>query len=93
MEVYINKNRVQYVYNLLPLTFIALSPYALYSPTPHSLLPPHLVCERFLTGSIDSLRGQRNAVQKDVATKKKAKEPCDEMVAQIKTIGKGVWCV
>mmetsp|Transcript_23496 Transcript_23496/g.39289 ORF Transcript_23496/g.39289 Transcript_23496/m.39289 type:complete len:637 (+) Transcript_23496:61-1971(+) len=42
---------------------------------------------RRMTGEIDNLRKKRNAVQKEVATKKKAKEPCDELVAQIKSIG------
>lgn len=45
---------------------------------------------RLLTGTIDQLKKQRNLVQKDVATKKKAGEPCDEMVAQIKTIGEDI---
>ena len=35
----------------------------------------------------DSAINKRNIVQKEVATKKKANEPCDEMVAEIKTIG------
>ena len=42
---------------------------------------------RYLTGAIDELKRNRNSVQKDVATKKKANEPCDDMVAQIKNIG------
>jgi len=33
------------------------------------------------------LKKKRNQVQKDVATKKKANEPCDEMVLEIKNIG------
>lgn len=41
---------------------------------------------RYLTGHIDDLKKQRNATQKVVAGKKKAKEPCDELVAEIKTI-------
>ena len=43
---------------------------------------------RFLTGTADDLRAKRNKVQKEVGTKKKAKEPCDDLVAQIKSIGK-----
>ncbi|CAM9424172.1 unnamed protein product, partial [Ectocarpus fasciculatus] len=39
---------------------------------------------RKLTGDIDFMKKDRNAVQKQVGAKKKAKEPCDELVAQIK---------
>ena len=47
-----------------------------------------LICfSRGLTGTIDDLKKQRNIVQKDVATKKKANEACDELVAKIKSIG------
>lgn len=42
---------------------------------------------RYLTGSIDNLKKARNQVQKEVATKKKANEPCDDLVAKIKEIG------
>ena len=42
---------------------------------------------RGLTGTIDDLKKQRNIVQKDVATKKKANEACDDLVAKIKSIG------
>jgi len=42
---------------------------------------------RHITGDIDDLKKKRNQVQKDVATKKKAGEPCDDLVAQIKAIG------
>jgi seryl-tRNA synthetase len=42
---------------------------------------------RNLTGEIDNLRKNRNNVQKSVATKKKAGEPCDALVAEIKKIG------
>ena len=42
---------------------------------------------RNLTGDVDNLRKKRNTVQKEVATKKKAGEPCDELVAEIKNIG------
>lgn len=38
---------------------------------------------REATGHADGLRKARNQVQQEVAKKKKAKEPCDEMVAQI----------
>lgn len=42
---------------------------------------------RRMTGDIDDLKKKRNQIQKDVATKKKAGEPCDDLVAQIKAIG------
>jgi len=42
---------------------------------------------RLLTGSIDDLKKQRNLVQKEVAGKKKSNEPCDDLVAIIKSIG------
>jgi seryl-tRNA synthetase len=41
---------------------------------------------RQMTGNIDGLKKNRNAIQKQVAEKKKAKEPCDDMVAQIKAL-------
>ena len=45
---------------------------------------------RNMTGDLDNMRKSRNAVQKQVATKMKAKEPCDEMVAEIKQIGEAI---
>jgi seryl-tRNA synthetase len=45
---------------------------------------------RFLTGAIDNMKKKRNQVQKEVAIKMKAKEPCDELVAEIKTIGEEI---
>ena len=33
------------------------------------------------------MKKQRNIVQKDVATKKKANEACEDLVAKIKSIG------
>jgi len=45
---------------------------------------------RSLTGAIDDTKAKRNKIQKDVATKMKAKEPADELVAQIKAIGEEV---
>lgn len=45
---------------------------------------------RSLTGEIDNLKKTKNIVQKAVATKKKAKEPCEEMVAEIKTLGETI---
>lgn len=45
---------------------------------------------RQMTGDIDNLKKERNAVQKQVAAKKKAKEECDDMVAQIKSIGETI---
>ena len=42
---------------------------------------------RMMTGDVDNLRKKRNAVQKEVGTKMKAKEACDDLVAQIKSIG------
>jgi seryl-tRNA synthetase len=41
---------------------------------------------RHLTGQIDFLKKDRNAIQKQVGIKKKAKEECDDMVAQIKSL-------
>ncbi len=38
---------------------------------------------RQLTGSIDNLKKDRNAVQKQVAVKKKANEECPEMVNKV----------
>ena len=40
-----------------------------------------------MLGTIDNLRKDRNAIQKDVATKKKAKEECDDLVLKIKELG------
>jgi hypothetical protein len=45
---------------------------------------------RQMTGSIDNLRKARNALQKEVGKKMKAKEACDELVAQIKSIGEDI---
>lgn len=45
---------------------------------------------RLMTGSIDNLRKGRNAVQKEVGKKMKAKESCEELVAQIKILGEGI---
>jgi len=42
---------------------------------------------RFLTGEIDNLKKKRNSVQKEVATKKKSGDPCEDLVSQIKDIG------
>ena len=42
---------------------------------------------RFLTGHIDNLKKKKNLVQKDVATKKKAGEQCDDLVNETKAIG------
>lgn len=42
---------------------------------------------RFLTGTIDNIRKERNTVQKEVANKKKAGQPCDDLVAEIKRLG------
>ena len=42
---------------------------------------------RQLVGDVDELKKDRNTVQKEVGKKKKAKEECDDMVAQIKEIG------
>ena len=38
---------------------------------------------RQMTGQIDNLRKDRNTVQKAVATKMKAKEPCEEGKAEV----------
>lgn len=45
---------------------------------------------RNMTGELDNMRKTRNAVQKQVGTKMKAKEPCDDMVAEIKQIGEAI---
>ena len=37
-------------------------------------------------GELDNLKKERNAVQKEVGLKKKAKEPCDDMVLRIKEL-------
>eukprot|EP01006_Ploeotia_vitrea_P010263 TRINITY_DN26620_c0_g1_i1.p1 TRINITY_DN26620_c0_g1~~TRINITY_DN26620_c0_g1_i1.p1 ORF type:complete len:467 (-),score=14.24 TRINITY_DN26620_c0_g1_i1:20-1420(-) len=42
---------------------------------------------RNLTGNIDKLKKERNRIQKEVATKKKAKEQCDDLIAEIGKIG------
>lgn len=41
------------------------------------------VAWRDAQGVADNLRKDRNAVQNQVKEKKKAKEPCDDLVAQI----------
>ena len=48
---------------------------------------------RQMTGEIDNLRKDRNTVQKAVATKMKAKEPCEEQKATIKEIGDKILAV
>ena len=48
---------------------------------------------RLMTGQIDNLRKDRNTVQKAVATKMKAKEPCEEGKAEIKKIGDEILAV
>lgn len=48
---------------------------------------------RQMTGQIDNLRKDRNTVQKAVATKMKAKEPCEEGKAEIKKIGDDIIAV
>lgn len=45
---------------------------------------------RNMTGAIDDLKRDRNKIQKEVGAKKKAKQPCDDMVAQIGEIGKNI---
>jgi len=42
---------------------------------------------RRMTGDVDDAKMQRNSVQKEVGKKKKAKEECDDLVAEIKRIG------
>ncbi len=42
---------------------------------------------RYLTGSLDKLRKERNELQKQVAGKKKSGEPCDDIVLKIKEMG------
>ena len=41
---------------------------------------------RELTGTIDNLKKERNRIQKEVGNKKKAKEPCDDLIAEIAQI-------
>lgn len=43
-----------------------------------------------MTGAIDNMKKRRNQIQKEVAVKMKAKEPCDDMVAEIKQIGEEI---
>ena len=45
---------------------------------------------RMCTGGIDDLKKERNAIQKQIAAKKKAKEECDDMVKQTKDIGERI---
>lgn len=45
---------------------------------------------RHLTGAVDNLRKRRNAVQKEVAGKKKSGEPCEELIAEVKSIGEEI---
>ena len=45
---------------------------------------------RRMTGEVDNLKKQRNAVQKRVGVKKKAKEECDDLVAEVKAIGEQI---
>ena len=56
-------------------------------PSSFRLLVQQHDAHRALTGTIDDLKKQRNIVQKEVATKKKANQPCDDLVAKIKSIG------
>ena len=41
-------------------------------------------------GDIDNLKKEKNATQKQVATKKKAKEDCPELVAEVRSIGERI---
>ena len=45
---------------------------------------------RRMTGDIDFMKKERNAVQKEVGKKKKAKEECDDQIQQIKKIGEDI---
>jgi seryl-tRNA synthetase len=45
---------------------------------------------RRMTGDIDFMKKERNAVQKEVGQKKKAKQECDDQVLQIKQIGEKI---
>ena len=42
---------------------------------------------RKLTAQIDDLKKEKNAIQKQVGMKMKAKEKCDDMIAQVKALG------
>jgi seryl-tRNA synthetase len=45
---------------------------------------------RYLTGSIDDLRAKKNKIQKEIAPKMKSKEPCGDLVAEMKAIGETI---
>ena len=45
---------------------------------------------RMMTGDIDKLKAKKNAIQKEVGKKKKAKEECDDLVAGTKAIGEEI---
>lgn len=45
---------------------------------------------RKLTGDIDKMKKNKNSVQKEVGAKKKAGEACDEMVAEVKSLGETI---
>jgi seryl-tRNA synthetase len=45
---------------------------------------------RRMTGDIDHMKKERNAVQKEVGQKKKAKQECEEQVQYIKKIGEDI---
>jgi seryl-tRNA synthetase len=38
-------------------------------------------------GAIDMIKKEKNQIQKEVGKKMKAKEPCEEMIAQVKKLG------
>ncbi len=43
-----------------------------------------------MEGDIDNLKKEKNATQKKVALKKKAKEDCPELVTEVKSIGEKI---
>lgn len=45
---------------------------------------------RYMTGALDLMRKEKNQLNKQVGTKMKAKEPCDELIAQGKAMGEKI---
>lgn len=45
---------------------------------------------RFLTGSIDNFKKEKNAIQKQVSVKMKAKEECPDLLAKIKEVNESI---
>lgn len=45
---------------------------------------------RSMTGDIDKLKAKKNAIQKEVGKKKKAKEECDDLISETKALGEEI---